>query len=105
MHHKMTTPIPEDETMAKRGPHTSHMALAHPFAQRFGELALYARKAKCMSQRDVAIAVGCTQPHIVNIEKGRVDPDLSLAAKLMEVLGIDYRNVFVPTKRRTKRAA
>lgn len=77
---------------------------AHPFAQRFGELVLYARKAKCMAQRDVAVAVGCTQPHIANLERGRVDPDLSLAARLMDVLGIDYRNVFEVAKRR-KRAA
>ena len=98
-----TAPEPSTES-TKRGPHRAYAGLAHPCAQRFGELVLYARKAKCLSQRDVATAVGCTQPHIWHIENGNVDPDLSLVVKLMDVLGIDYRNVFDLAKRR-KRAA
>jgi len=93
----MTTPTTDTGS-------TPTVVAADPLAQKFGKLVLYARKARCMAQRDVAEAVGCTQPHIVNLEKGRVDPDLSLAARLMEVLGIDYRNVFDMPKRRRRAA-
>lgn len=57
-----------------------------------------------MTQLALADAVGCTQPHITNLEKGRVDPDLSLVGRLMEVLDIEARHVFARTSRR-KRAA
>lgn len=104
----MTTPSTDatGATTTKRAVRRSaYRAAASPFAQRFGELVLYARKAKCMAQRDVAKLVGCSQPHIWQLERGCVDPDLTLAAKLMDVLSIDYRLVFDVGARRRKRAA
>lgn len=92
----MTSPLPAP---APLDPDTA------PLAQRFGKLVYHARKAKRMAQREVADAVGCTQPHIVNLEKGRVDPDLSLVGRLMDVLGIDARTVFTAPARRRKHAA
>ena len=75
-----------------------------PLARHFGQLVYHARKARRMTQLALADAVGCTQPHITNLEKGRVDPDLSLVGRLMEVLDIEARLVFARTSRR-KRAA
>lgn len=102
----MTTPLSDErEPIALRGARQPYTTPAPPLAKRFGELVMYARKAKCLGQRAVAKAVGCSQPHIWHLERGHVNPDLALAARLIEVLGIDCRNVFdVMPKRRHKAA-
>lgn len=53
------------------------------------------RKKKCMSQSDLAAAVGCSKNTISSLERGEFLPTLSLAVKLAYVLDTDVNCLFV----------
>ena len=40
---------------------------------------------------ELAAKVGCTQPHLSEIENWRNEPSLALAARLSDVTGIDMK--------------
>lgn len=69
----------------------------------FGKLVIAGRVVHNLSQVELAKAVGCSQPHIARLELGRVDPALSLVAKLMNVIGLDCCVLFKTQKERGAR--
>jgi len=53
---------------------------------------LYLWRKQCgRSLHEIAGLVGCTQPHLSEIENGNNMPSLSLAAKLHDLTGIDIK--------------
>jgi transcriptional regulator with XRE-family HTH domain len=53
-----------------------------------------ARIERNLSQRDLALAVGCTQSAVAHMERGHLRPGPALATRIGGVLGEDPRNLF-----------
>ena len=52
------------------------------------------RKARSMSQKDVADKAGISQTTYCNIESGKRNPSVKVAQKLGKVLGFDWTELF-----------
>jgi len=53
-----------------------------------------ARKAKRMTQKEVADAVGINRAFLANIERGKHTPSLEVAHKISQVLGEQIEQLF-----------
>jgi len=58
------------------------------------EFAIEARKAKGMTQEDVANKAGTTRAGYCNIELGKRQPSVKLAKKIGSVLDVDWTKFF-----------
>jgi transcriptional regulator with XRE-family HTH domain len=56
-----------------------------------GQFVLEARRRAGLSQRELAMRAGISQPHVARIERGRVDPPFPLARRLVRACGFDLR--------------
>lgn len=54
------------------------------------------RRARGLSQQDLAGLAGVSRQTVIAIEKGRYDPSLPLAFELARVFGVRIEDVFVP---------
>ncbi|MFV0497461.1 MAG: helix-turn-helix transcriptional regulator [Candidatus Fimivivens sp.] len=52
------------------------------------------RKSKCMTQSDVAEAIGISRAHYTNIEKGNRRPSPEIAQKIGDILGVDWTTFY-----------
>lgn len=55
-----------------------------------------ARKARNMTQQELALAIGRGKRHIQRIEKGDVNPSFEVLYSIMEYLGISAETLFNP---------
>ena len=53
-----------------------------------------ARRAKGLTQRDLADKVGISRPFMTNIETGYANPPLDLAIHLSQILGVPVEVLF-----------
>jgi transcriptional regulator with XRE-family HTH domain len=58
-----------------------------------GSLIVAARKAKGMTQADLAASVGVSRAQIANIESGRSDFPMSRLRKMADALGVSLRDL------------
>lgn len=52
------------------------------------------RKARGIRQEDLAQALGVSRQTIISLEKGRYNPSLTLAFKLVRVFGLSIEDIF-----------
>lgn len=55
---------------------------------------LVVRKDRGLSIREMAAIVGCTHPHYLNLEKGKIEPRLRTAVRISRRLGIPMEELF-----------
>lgn len=58
----------------------------------FGKYIKDIRERKGLSQTEVALSLGMSQPYYSRIESGKRDVDLAVAIKICEVIGVDIRD-------------
>ena len=58
----------------------------------------YERKAKKLTQAELALACGVTRQTIIAVEKGNYVPSVALALKLSEVLKTNVEKLFMLTQ-------
>lgn len=65
------------------------------------------RETSGWTQRDLAVKIGCSQPHLCNVERGRSTPSEQMTAKIKKVCTNGKANGLgkAPTRRAPKRAA
>ncbi|MFC0709233.1 helix-turn-helix transcriptional regulator [Azorhizophilus paspali] len=67
--------------------------VADNFYKDDGETLKTARLRKGLSQKQLASLIGTSQPHIATLESGRVEPNISTAQKLCEVLNLNFGDI------------
>lgn len=67
--------------------------VADTFYDDEGDTLRVARLRKGLSQKQLAALLGTSQPHIVNLEKGTSDPQLSTVQKLCAALDIELNSL------------
>ncbi|WP_165493852.1 helix-turn-helix transcriptional regulator [Azotobacter chroococcum] len=67
--------------------------VADNFYKDDGETLKTARLRKGLSQKQLAALIGTSQPHIANLESGRVEPNISTAQKLCKVLNLRFGDI------------
>ena len=53
------------------------------------------RKELCVTQEDLALAVGVTRQTIISLENGKYNASLQLAFKIAKYFGTSIENVFI----------
>ena len=58
------------------------------------------RKSKKMTQEELSILTGISQPNVTRFESGSYNPTLSMMVKMAEALGMELRIELVERKQR-----
>lgn len=58
-----------------------------------------ARKSKGLSQKDMALKVGVSQPTFNNYEHGHISPSVPTAQRIAAALGVEWTKFFEPINR------
>lgn len=56
---------------------------------KIGQTIARLRRNKGITQEQLAISIGSTQPHLSNIENGNVEPTISMIYRICDALGIN----------------
>ncbi len=61
------------------------------------------RKRKCLTQKQVALAIGISQPSYANIELGKRSPSVQTAKKIGTLFSFDWTEFYKNSPSRTQR--
>lgn len=74
-------------------PHCNGTGELAPEATNIGSMVLSLRKARDMSQVDLAARASISRGQLANLETGRTDPSLKLMYRLAEALGCSPKDL------------